>query len=75
MSINKDKGNSDLKPAQSVTEETKLESEEDRKNKSSNSQGEDQAETKISKEDNDKKWDRDSRLPPQMMKRWFGGGP
>lgn len=21
------------------------------------------------------KWDRNSKLPPQMMKRWFGGGP
>ena len=21
------------------------------------------------------KWDRNSKMPPQMMKRWFGGGP
>ncbi len=21
------------------------------------------------------KWDRNSKLPPHMMKRWFGGGP
>jgi uncharacterized protein (DUF924 family) len=24
---------------------------------------------------NNKKWDRNSKMPPQMMKRWFGGGP
>ena len=23
----------------------------------------------------EKGWDRHSTLPPQMMKRWFGGGP
>ena len=23
----------------------------------------------------DDKWDRHSNMPPQMMKRWFGGGP
>lgn len=23
----------------------------------------------------DMKWDRNSKLPPHMMKRWFGGGP
>ena len=23
----------------------------------------------------DIKWDRNSKLPPHMMKRWFGGGP
>ena len=22
-----------------------------------------------------KKWDRNSHLPPHMMKRWYGGGP
>lgn len=21
------------------------------------------------------KWDRNGKMPPQMMKRWFGGGP
>lgn len=24
---------------------------------------------------NEKKWDRNSKMPPTMMKRWFGGGP
>ena len=27
------------------------------------------------KEPSDKVWDRDSKMPPQMMKRWFGGNP
>lgn len=33
--------------------------------------------TKMNKEEmpKEQKWDRDSKLPPQMMKRWFGGGP
>ena len=22
-----------------------------------------------------RRWDRNSKMPPQMMKRWFGGGP
>lgn len=24
---------------------------------------------------NGAKWDRNTKMPPQMMKRWFGGGP
>ena len=26
-------------------------------------------------EEDGKTWDRNSKMPPQMMKRWFGGGP
>ena len=27
------------------------------------------------KKDENEKWDRNSNMPPRMMKRWFGGGP
>ena len=31
--------------------------------------------TKEEDEDIEDNWDRNTRLPPGMMKRWFGGGP
>ena len=29
----------------------------------------------VNKIEHQNKWDRNGKLPPQMMKRWFGGGP
>lgn len=54
--------------------EKEIQSERSDIKKSPRSLAEQKGDMTISKE-NLHKWDRDSMLPPQMMKRWFGGGP